>query len=368
MADEPSSPIEDAGPALTRVCQQCGKTIRLKAKYSGLAVRCPLCGAALRPAAGENVQAVEYAQRSDRFASVTGWTSSVALHVVVLILFTGVTWLSGSSAGGGEAEVGIVADDDLPSIESGDADLLWIQTPPSGLHALQISEAVEIEPITNLSFNRAASEKEVIIGIELATGESSAAMEVDWSIFADSVAGEDAGKASFFGIEAEGAKFVYVVDRSSSMIGGKLEAVKSELIRRVGALESSMRFFIIFYNDQPFPMQASGLVSATVANKRQHLGWVERMSEDGWTDPREAMKLALSLKPDAVWLLSDGVFDPLSDEEVCGAIRAANPGGRVQIHTIAFYDDAGGPVLRRIAGENGGVYRFVPPADSGSGR
>ena len=59
--------------------------------------------------------------------------------------------------------------------------------------------------------------------------------------------------------------------------------------------------------------------------------------------------------------VSDGLFD----ESAADVIRTANPGRRVRIHTIAFYDNEGEAVLRRIAEENRGKYRFVAPPGRG---
>ena len=91
---------------------------------------------------------------------------------------------------------------------------------------------------------------------------------------------------------------------------------------------------------------------------------MEHVSSGGGTLPAEAMLKAISLKPDAIWLLSDGIFG----EHACDVIGNANRGSRISIHTIAFYDNQGEAQLKRIAGENNGKYRFVSPADLRGGR
>ncbi|HUU43206.1 MAG TPA: hypothetical protein VMX57_05470, partial [Planctomycetota bacterium] len=96
---------------------------------------------------------------------------------------------------------------------------------------------------------------------------------------------------------------------------------------------------------------------ASAGNKQKFLTWVEGIFPGGGTDPTGAMEQALAFKPDAIWLMSDGLFDDIAAE----FIRDHNPGKRVRIHTIAFYDNAGEPVLRRIAEQNRGNYRFVKP-------
>jgi len=151
------------------------------------------------------------------------------------------------------------------------------------------------------------------------------------------------------------------VDRSGSMAGPKLDAAKAELIRAVRRLERAARFYTIFFNVVPAAMPGEELVRATESNKRRHFAWVSGIGAGGRTDPTSAMKLALSLKPDAIWLLSDGIFRL----QAATAIQKANPRGRVQIHTIAFYSREGEAVLQRIADENRGRYRFVSPASIG---
>jgi len=308
-----------------------------------------------------SVQQIEYSERPHRLATAAAWAISLVFHAALLACFTGVTWWSGLRTTGGQTEVAIVVDQDSSPIEPGEADLGGFQAASPELDTLQILESVPVEPITDLGASLEPARAEAIIGIDVAAGAGGAAMEGDWSSFVGSGGGSGAGTGSFFGLEARGGKFVYVVDYSGSMTGEKLRAAKNELIRSLNALQRGMRFFIIFYDDRFVRMPAPGLVGATERNKQKYIDWVNGVTGGGGTDPTEAMKLALALKPDATWLLSDGLFS----EQACEVIRSANPGARVQIHTIAFYEDAGAPVLMRIAEENRGKYRFVSPADLG---
>ena len=79
--------------------------------------------------------------------------------------------------------------------------------------------------------------------------------------------------------------------------------------------------------------------------------------------PAESVDLALKLKPDAVYLLSDGEFrdNTLSNLRLVNrVIKEDNiPDVKTAIHTIAFQSVEGGPTLRQIAEENGGQFRFV---------
>lgn len=167
------------------------------------------------------------------------------------------------------------------------------------------------------------------------------------------------GGGRFFGVQAKGSRFVYVVDCSGSMAGARLETVKQEILRSVHALWPAQQFYVIFFSDKAYPMftpqrTAPMLLPAKPENLRRAQHWVTQFSLSGGTDPTDAMVQALGLRPDAIFLLTDGEFDP----SVVETIRKRNK-HRIVINTIGFKNSAGEALLRRIASENGGGYRFV---------
>jgi hypothetical protein len=70
--------------------------------------------------------------------------------------------------------------------------------------------------------------------------------------------------------------------------------------------------------------------------------------------------LGLSPAPDTVWLLSGSQLP----EKVIDNIREANASVNARINTIGLYTRDGEGAMRRIADENRGAYRFVPPTNS----
>jgi hypothetical protein len=116
----------------------------------------------------------------------------------------------------------------------------------------------------------------------------------------------------FFGTEARGNRFVFVVDNSSSMKGGRLEMAVSELIKTVGGLSPRQSFYVIFVSDKTYamfyPNPEPNLVAATPANKQRLAEWAPKaiLASGKNRELIKAMDLAASLNPQAVYLLWDG--------------------------------------------------------------
>lgn len=163
-------------------------------------------------------------------------------------------------------------------------------------------------------------------------------------------------QATFFGLRAQGRVFVFVVDCSGSMAdAARLVRAKSELRRCILALRWPQRFHVIFYNDRPWPQPGGWPVAADHQGKSRLLRWLQGIEAEGGTDPRGAMKQAIGLQPDAIFLLSDGEFP----EGTVEAITTANR-NRIPIHTVDLAGGAAGDDLQRIAGASGGRYAARP--------
>jgi hypothetical protein len=160
-------------------------------------------------------------------------------------------------------------------------------------------------------------------------------------------------QTTFFGLRARGQFFVYVVDCSGSMIDqDRMPRATIELRRSVFALREPQRFEVIFYNSESIPMPGGPIPRpATLHAKNQLRSFLELIDPDGGTDPRSAMKQALSLRPDAVFLLSDGAFP---DGTVAELTRLNKH--KVPIHCVDLTGGLAGDHLKRIAEANGGKY------------
>lgn len=176
------------------------------------------------------------------------------------------------------------------------------------------------------------------------------------------------GKArtSLFGIVGEGYKFVYVFDRSGSMGGsGKtaLRAVKAELLASLENLDTVHQFQIIFYNEKPVIFNPSGtpgrLAFGTEQNKDRARRFLDTIVADGGTEHEEALRLAVKMRPDVIFFLTDA-DEPVLDRQQLNRIQRLAAG--IIIHAIEFGRGPkpdGNTFLAVLAEENGGQYTYV---------
>lgn len=172
--------------------------------------------------------------------------------------------------------------------------------------------------------------------------------------------GRHKGAATFFGTTVSGTRFVYVVDASRSMAGSRFRKAKRELFRSVSNLRPDQQYYVIFFGLDSYPMffpePWPDLVASVPETWRRLHRWMDKVDPrtQGATNGRSAVLLALTLEPDAVYLLSDGAF---TDDTV--ATLLATDQSRIPIHAIAFGSEDARRDLQRIAETHHGTYRFV---------
>jgi hypothetical protein len=178
--------------------------------------------------------------------------------------------------------------------------------------------------------------------------------------------GDGQGGTSLFGIWDQGERFVYVIDRSSSMAHyGKLVAARSELASSLGRLEESIEFHVLLYNQEVQPLNprgSQGLVRATLRNKNRVLSQLRVVLPDGGTQHRTALQAALRLRPTVVYLLTDAEDPGLTSHQIRDLARQLR--GETRIHCIQFGETPGrsptdGNWLQQLADATGGQYVHV---------
>jgi hypothetical protein len=167
------------------------------------------------------------------------------------------------------------------------------------------------------------------------------------------------GKAAFFGSVSSGKRFIFVVDNSNSMKNGKFIKACQEMLESVSNLSPKQKFFVILFSDTSHimfePDPPSDLIPVDSATWAKLEKWVKEMPLYRGTNAKDSMRRALAYKPDAIYLLTDGMFTDDTEKYLLGLKDTSIP-----IHTIGFTSRKGEETLKRIAEKHGGKYTFVP--------
>lgn len=172
--------------------------------------------------------------------------------------------------------------------------------------------------------------------------------------------GGGGGGASFFGVEARGSRFVFIIDVSSSMLWeGKAEAMKAELVRSIEAMPENNSFSVVLYSDTAIPLgDRKQWVEASESGKRWARRSIVAIKPEGGTNPPPAFVIGLGMRPrpDAIYFMTDGEFP----ETMASEIIALNSQLHVPIHCLCFVTKDAESQMKTIARLSGGTYTFVP--------
>ena len=171
-------------------------------------------------------------------------------------------------------------------------------------------------------------------------------------------------KVSLFGSQnAEGHSFVFAIDRSQSM-GGKglnaLKAAEDQLHLVLADLKENHSFQILPYNFRPEYFQPRGMAKAIPENKNRVSEFFSGIIALGGTDHETAVRSALRHKSDVVFLLTDGDEPGLNRVQLDQIRKIAS--SRTTIHCIQFgfgelQDDTNW--MMKLASENRGTFLYV---------
>lgn len=172
-------------------------------------------------------------------------------------------------------------------------------------------------------------------------------------------AGVSGAGTSFFGVEAEGFRFAYIVDMSGSMdVAGKWERTRQELIASIEELaEGAMFLVVLFSSDAALLEGRKDWTDAVDRNKRWVRGVLSQIAPNGATHPMPAFMVVLTTRPrpDAIYFMTDGQFD----ESVAIELQRMNLELQIPIHCITFGDRSAEVQMRQIAKDSGGSYTHV---------
>lgn len=159
------------------------------------------------------------------------------------------------------------------------------------------------------------------------------------------------------GVQAR--RIVFAIDRSLSMGWGAFETARDEIIATLAVLPPDVSFQVICYNRVAEPLRIAGrvdLVAATEENRRETTQLLLAIRPEGATDHASALRRAILLNADTIYLLTDA--DSLTTQDVLAITRLNQ--GRACIHAVelrggsALREDLPLPSLCRL---NRGTYR-----------
>lgn len=300
----------------------------------------------------------ELLRRWARNITVGAMAASAGVHLLLwlwahFIVVGGGGWGGGAGAGqvGPALETGIVSGAELATIR---AEAVDVSTPSVVETSKDNSPTLAVEdPTTGGGPGEGFGE---MPGVGPLTGAG------DISGAGEGLGGTGGGGgASFFGVEASGSRFAYIVDVSGSMEGPRLERLKLELRRSIDGMLETSQFSIVSFSDAAmFVGGERGWMDASAAGKKGIRAHVELMRSGGGTNPVPAFQLISTLRPrpEAIYFMTDGEFGG-ELEVVIAQIADLTKNPRVPIHCICFGSNAGEDAMRRIARLSKGTYTFV---------
>jgi len=193
-----------------------------------------------------------------------------------------------------------------------------------------------------------------IIGIGVGAGGGPA------SAYRLSTGGEgDGPRASFYGSGGNAYKICYVIDRSGSLLD-TFDYLRDALKKSLRDLVPQQQFHVIFFSaGKPEELPPAKLVYATPENKEKACKYLDGVVPGGQTQPEAALERAFACKPELIYFMTDGEFDP----RVLDLLRRLNRDKKVKINTFSFLHKPGEELLKQIAGEHGGRYKHVSEDD-----
>lgn len=294
-------------------------------------------------------------------AMVTGLAISIVLHllgglVASRILVGSERAAAGSgTASGGPVELAIISDQELRGLEGGAS---MPDTPTPSTEA-SIADAVTT-PLQLPGGEAGGTDEEMTATLSGATGGGGDISKGSGlGSGGPGSGGAGGGSTSFFGVEARGTRFLYIVDVSGSMgVGGKIEALRSQLMNSVEGLSENAQFFVVPFSGWASPLgDKKDWTSANDSGKRFARRFVPGLRPLDNTNPLPAFDIAFSIRPrpDAIYFMTDGQFDP----NVADMIQELNRGLKIPIHCICFMGREAEALMQRIAKESDGSYKYV---------
>lgn len=298
--------------------------------------------------------ALQLISRYGRRAFIVGLAISLLIHLTGLVISSRIWFRSGAPGlpgGNGGVELAVMTEGEL-----GDAMDAALEAGAVGGAPDQMADPTVNEPLAAL----ATMDPTVSSGGLGEVGKGIGAGDIGSSSAGLGSGGAGGGGgASFFGVEAKGERFAYLVDVSGSMeVFGKIQALRAELSASVSGMLETSRFSVTTFSTDSNPLGGrKGWTEANENGKRWAKRAIAALVPQGGTEPLPGFRQIFELRPrpDAIYFMTDGEFAP----EVVEAVALLNRNTKIPIHCICFVSRDSETQMKQIATQSGGSYTFV---------
>jgi Ca-activated chloride channel family protein len=168
---------------------------------------------------------------------------------------------------------------------------------------------------------------------------------------------------------AEGSDWIFVLDRSGSMAGGKIKTLADGVAKVLGKMSANDRFKIVGFNDRAAD-ETAGFVAATPENVQRWIERVRSISAEGGTalfaGLCEAYRGLDDDRTSAVILVTDGCCNvgPTEHSAFLKLLRQYD----LRLFTFVMGNSANQPLMDRLAKDSGGMAMNLSDSDDIAGR
>lgn len=305
-----------------------------------------------------------------RAGNAIAFMTSFVIHVVVLIVVASIAFSLGKPSHGVmlDADIG-----DSNEVGFDELDVMAVESPlelaeitPETLEPMPAPSLANLEVSSSVATKPADSDGSTDVTLASTSADGSGS-GIDGGASAANALSSTMKKkgAAFFGAYAEGKRFIFVLDSSRSMLqDDRWTYACNQLIDSLNGLQPEQEFYIICFDIETsylfnIPPNRAKFFKSDDKTLPRVKRWLRSHELGRATMPAKALQNALSLEPDAIFLLSDG---ELQDNSVA-MLRTINGFSstyrQIPIHTVHLFSTEGRETLQLIARENSGTFTPV---------
>ena len=170
----------------------------------------------------------------------------------------------------------------------------------------------------------------------------------------------------FLSLPIDASKVVYVIDRSDSA-RQTLDTIKAATYNSIGSLGASRAFAVIFWGKagetdlKQLSFPETGLAQASPQQLEIARNKFDDIQAFGTSDVSAAIRQAVELKPDAIFLVTAKGVN--LDDDFARAVASSSGSSGARIFTVDLANGEGKAILEPIAGKSHGTYISFSPLE-----